>query len=259
MVGGVAALSGAYFLGPRLGRFHQKLDGTWETKDIPGHNTVLAATGVFILFFGFFPFNGASGYNIAAADVGAGRPTGADTTGRVVVVTLLAGAAGGLTMLGAGKLHLKHWDLPFAMNGVLAGMVSVCAGANYFDPWAAVVVGVSAQGIFFGLSRLLERFRIDDPLEAAPLHFGAGMWGLIMVGFFANPEYMRDHCGWADCDAAAACAYKLGGDRFGCLQKCAQDTTQGHCARGGVFFGGDGTTLGPPSTFCGNTVVVAVG
>lgn len=118
MVGGSAALSGAWILGPRIGRFvFDKPSNTWISHPIPGHNTVLAATGVFILWFGFFPFNAASGFTIVG--------DGLVQVGRVATVTALAGSAGSITLLFVGFFlrEGKTLDLGLSMNGLLAGMV----------------------------------------------------------------------------------------------------------------------------------------
>jgi Amt family ammonium transporter len=113
---------------------------------------------------------------------------GVVTTGRVVVVTTLAGGAGGLALLAVGKAWHGIWDLGSAMNGVLGGLVSVCAGCNVVDVWAGIVIGGSGAVVMFFAGLLLERLRVDDPLGAAPMHLGAGLWGLVVgPGLFGNP------------------------------------------------------------------------
>merc|ERR1711884_275265 len=101
MVGGIAAFTGAWILGPRIGRFeYNEETKTWTSCPIPGHNSVLAATGTFILWFGFFPFNAAAGGNIVG--------DGLIQAGRVATVTALAGAAGCLTLLCVGVFLRKE-------------------------------------------------------------------------------------------------------------------------------------------------------
>ena len=188
MVGGIAAFTGAWILGPRIGRFeHDEATGAWISRRIPGHNSVLAATGTFILWFGFFPFNAAAGGNIVGE--------GLAQAGRVATVTALAGAAGCLTLLLVGIRFRKEStiDLGLSMNGLLAGMVTTCSGVGYYDPWVGILAGSTGALVYYGMAWVMEfRWRIDDPLGAAPLHLGPGAWGMIMVAFCANPAYLED-------------------------------------------------------------------
>jgi ammonia channel protein AmtB len=204
MVGGIAAFSGAWILGPRIGRFeHDEATDAWSSHPIRGHDSVLAATGTFILWFGFFPFNAASGMNIVGE--------GLLQTGRVVTVTALGGASGCLTLLFYGIYFTKekNIDLGLSMNGLLGGMVATCSGVGYYDPWVGLVVGSTGSLVYYALAWFMEfKLRIDDPLGAAPLHLGCGAWGMIMAGFFANSAYVVDP------------------------------------KHAGIFYGGDGTQLG---------------
>jgi len=119
-VGGMAALVGATILGPRIGRFTKdEATGKTISNKIPGHNLVLSALGGFILWFGFFAFNGGSGYDIVGE--------GAIITGRVAVVTCLGGATGAITMLMYIKYRDGTWDMMMCMNGLLAGMIATCS------------------------------------------------------------------------------------------------------------------------------------
>uniref|UniRef100_A0A7S1D705 Ammonium transporter n=1 Tax=Cyclophora tenuis TaxID=216820 RepID=A0A7S1D705_CYCTE len=203
MVGGGAAFAGAWVLGPRLGRYTFDPDTNKYTLNaIPGHNAVLAATGGLLLFLGFFPFNAGSGLNIVGDQ--------AVVTGRIAIVTALAGAGGGMVMLWLGMWYRKCCDLSYCMNGVLSGMVSVCSGCNTFQPWAGLFVGATGSLVFFAMATAMEhpRVRIDDPLGASALHFGAGAWGMLMVGFLGDSDLIGDK------------------------------------ALSGILYGGDGTTLG---------------
>jgi len=185
LVGGAAAMSGAYFLGPRMGKFVLNQEtGKIEAVEIPGHNAVLAALGTLLLWFGFFPFNAGAGYAVAGEQ-------GAIATGRAVVVTVLAAASGAVTLLLFGLWRFGSWDLAFAMNGLLGGMVATCSGVNVYDSWIAVCIGVLGAIGFYIQAWLSENYlRIDDPLNAAALHMGSGIVGMISVGFFANPDYV---------------------------------------------------------------------
>lgn len=183
LVGGAAAMSASIFLGPRIGRFkYDENTKKWETIEIPGHNAVLAALGTFILWVGFFAFNGAACGAFFCPDY--------TTTGRIVVVTTLTGVSGSLFLLFFGAWYYKYWDMKLAMNGLLAGMVASCSGVNVYDPWAAVVVGIVGAFSYFVQNYLWEYvLHIDDPVGAAPLHMGAGIAGLLCVGFLAQSDY----------------------------------------------------------------------
>lgn len=134
-VGGAAAMAGSYFLGPRIGKYVKNEEtGKLEPVEIPGHNLVIAALGGFILWFGFFPFNTGAAANVVGFDA-------LVQTGRIAVVTTLAGATGAFTLLLYGRFRLKVWDMMLALNGLLAGMVATCSGVNAYEPPIALVVG----------------------------------------------------------------------------------------------------------------------
>lgn len=180
-------MAGAWIIGPRLGRFtYDESTKKWRSNPIPGHNAVLAATGTFILWFGFFPFNAASGFAIVG--------DGFAQVGRVVTVTALAGASGCLTLLGVGFYFHdgKIIDLGLSINGLLSGMVATCAGVGYYDAWAGIPVGITGALSCYAFALLLEKLRIDDPVGAAPVHLAAGGWGLICAAFFSNGAYLSD-------------------------------------------------------------------
>ncbi|KAL7568902.1 hypothetical protein ACA910_015549 [Epithemia clementina (nom. ined.)] len=186
LVGGAAAMAGAWILGPRIGRFVQnEQTGEWQAVEIPGHNAVLAALGTLVLWFGFFPFNAGAGYAVASnADI--------VTTGRAVVVTNLAAASGGCALLFYGVLRNGVWDPAFAMNGLLGGMVASCSGVNVFDTWSAIIVGIlGALGFYVQVWVFETKLRIDDPLNASPLHMGSGIMGMLAVGFLAMTRWLR--------------------------------------------------------------------
>jgi len=150
---------------------------------IPGHSTTLAVLGVLILWFGFFAFNGGSSYTIAGSDA-------FNATGRAVVVTTLGGAFGGMTTMIWGYLVTKTWNLEWVINGLLAGMVATCSGANALEPWAGIIVGVlGAVGCQLQVLLFEHILFIDDPLNASAVHLGAGAVGMLFVAFMANPDY----------------------------------------------------------------------
>lgn len=169
-VGGWAALMGAIIVGPRIGKFGP--DG--KPRAIPGHNMVLAITGVFILFVGWFGFNPGSQL---AADV---------EVPRIAVNTLVAGAAGGVAAMIVSWMKFKKPDVSFAGNGILGGLVSITAGAWALDGFMSVVAGFIGGIIVTFSVLLLERLRVDDPVGAVSVHGVCGAWGTIAVGLFAN-------------------------------------------------------------------------
>jgi ammonium transporter, Amt family len=171
-VGGWAALVAAIIIGPRLGKFGA--DG--KPRAIPGHSLVLAITGVFILFVGWFGFNPGSEL---AADI---------EVPRVAVNTMMAAAGGGVTALFTSWFVFKKPDVSMVGNGILAGLVAITAGAGALDGWMSTVAGL-VGGVIVVFSVLgIEKLRIDDPVGAVSVHGVCGAWGTIAVGLFANPN-----------------------------------------------------------------------
>ena len=168
-VGGWAALAGAVVLGPRLGRY---VNGS--IKAVPGHSLPLATIGVFMLWLGWFGFNGGSVLN---ANPG--------TVSLVLVTTNLAAAAGALSAMGVSWVVQRKPDLTMVLNGCLAGLVAVTAGADCVTPGAATVIGAMA-GVLVVLAVLgIDRLRIDDPVGAISVHLVNGIWGTLAVGLFS--------------------------------------------------------------------------
>jgi len=171
-VGGWAALVGAVVLGPRVGKFHKN-----GTIPIMGHNLPLATIGVFLLWFGWYGFNGGS---VLSADPG--------PVSFVFVTTTLAAAAGVVGAMTVSWSISKKPDLTMVLNGSLAGLVGITAGADVITPMYAVVIGFIA-GLLVVLSVLFfDRIRIDDPVGAISVHLTCGIWGTLAVGIFSS-EY----------------------------------------------------------------------
>ena len=168
--GGWAALMGAYFLGPRLGKY----DENGNPRAIPGHNIVYTVIGVFILWFGWFGFN--PGSELAADNV----------VVRAAVTTLLAAAAGGCTAALTIWLKTKRLDVAMSANGVLAGLVSITAGTAAMTPLGAVITGAIGGVIVVFSVIFFDRIRIDDPVGAISVHGMCGVWGTLAVGLFAT-------------------------------------------------------------------------
>ena len=172
MTGGVAALVGAAFLGPRIGKFDPT---TGAPRAIPGHSIVLVSLGTLLLFFGWFGFNGGS---VLALD--------GLMIGKVIVTTALAGAAGGAAAGTFTRLQSGKWDVAMMANGMLAGLVGITAGANAVGNAMAVVVGLVA-GVLVVLSvALVDRIGIDDPVGAISVHGTCGILGTLWVGLAAT-------------------------------------------------------------------------
>jgi len=171
-VGGWAALMGAIIVGPRIGKFGP--DG--KPRAIPGHNIIMAITGVFILFVGWFGFNPGSQL---AADI---------EVPRIAVNTLIAGGAGCIAAMIVSWMKFKKPDVSFAGNGLLGGLVSITAGAWALDGYMAVVAGFIGGIIVTFSVLLLDRLRIDDPVGAVSVHGVCGAWGTLAVGLFANGD-----------------------------------------------------------------------
>lgn len=168
--GGFAALAAVIVLGPRRGKYTKE-----GVRPILPHSLPLAAIGVFLLFLGWFGFNGGS---VLSAD-----PEGVS---RVFVTTAMAGFAGGLAAIFASWIVLKKPDLSMGLNGMLAGLVGITAGAGAISPWAAVLVGAIA-GVLVVMSVLFfDKIRIDDPVGAISVHGVCGVWGTLAVGIFGQ-------------------------------------------------------------------------
>lgn len=169
--GGYAALAGVLILGPRLGKY---LPGG-KVKPILGHSMPLATIGVFMLFLGWFGFNGGS---VLSAD-----PV---LVSLVFVTTALAGFAGGIAAAFTSWAVLKKPDLSMALNGILAGLVGITAGADSIMPWWAVVVGAIAGVLVVFSVIIIDKLKIDDPVGAISVHGVCGNWGTIAVGIFGG-------------------------------------------------------------------------
>ena len=172
-VGGWAALVGAYTLGPRLGKYTKN----GEIKPIMGHNMPLATIGVFLLWFGWYGFNGGS---VLSADPGA--------VSFVFVTTTLAAAAGVIGAMGTSWIISKKPDLSMILNGSLAGLVGITAGADCISPMYSVVVGLIAGIVVVVAVIQLDKMKIDDPVGAISVHLACGIWGTLAVGIF-SPDY----------------------------------------------------------------------
>jgi Amt family ammonium transporter len=170
-VGGWGALAGAIILGARRGKFGK--DG--KVHPLPGHSMPLATIGVFLLWLGWFGFNGGS---VLSADP--------KLTSLTLVTTCLAAAAGGIGAMVTAWGLLKKPDHSMVLNGILAGLVGITAGADQMAMGSSIAIGFIA-GILVVLSVLFfDKIRIDDPVGAISVHLVCGIWGTLAVGLFGG-------------------------------------------------------------------------
>lgn len=170
-VGGWAALIAVYLLGPRIGKFNE--NGTPNV--ILGHNMPLAAAGVLILWLGWFGFNGGS---VLSADP--------SETSLVLVTTSLAAAAGGIAAFTFTLFKYKNYDISMFLNGILAGLVGITAGANLMSPTHAIIIGMVAGILVVVSITTLDKLRLDDPVGAISVHLVCGVWGTLAVGLLGS-------------------------------------------------------------------------
>ncbi|XP_043690612.1 ammonium transporter 1 member 1-like [Telopea speciosissima] len=188
LVGGVAGLWGALIEGPRIGRF----DHAGRSVAMRGHSASLVVLGTFMLWFGWYGFNPGSFLQIL-------KPYSTGTfygqwsaVGRTAVTTTLAGCTAALTTLFGKRLMSGHWNVTDVCNGLLGGFAAITAGCSVVEPWAAIICGFVAAWVLIGCNKLAEKFKYDDPLEAAQLHGGCGAWGIIFTALFAREAYVNE-------------------------------------------------------------------
>jgi Amt family ammonium transporter len=173
LTGGVAALAGAMALGPRIGKY----DENGKPQPIPGHSLMLGALGVFILWFGWYGFNGGS--TLAAVD--------ADFASVAVTTTLAAAAGSFAAMMTAWAYPLYGRPDPgLTLNGALAGLVGITAGTANVSNLSAVIIGLVAGVIVVLGIVAIDRMKVDDPVGAIAVHGLCGIWGLLGVGLFES-------------------------------------------------------------------------
>ncbi len=170
-VGGWGALAAIILLGARKGKYTK--DGI---NPIPGHNMPLAAIGVFLLWFGWFGFNGGS---VLSAD-----PVGVSL---VFVTTSLAAAGGAVAAFVINHLLFKTHDLSMVLNGILGGLVGITAGADLMSPGEAIIIGAIAGAIIpVSVVFIDTKLKLDDPVGATSVHLVCGLWGTLAVGLFGS-------------------------------------------------------------------------
>ncbi len=175
MVGGISALIGAWMLGPRIGKFVKDKSGKiTKVNAIPGHNLTAAALGVFILWLGWYGFNGAA-------------CTSVEQLGSVFVTTTIAPALATVTCMIFTWIKYGKPDVSMCLNASLAGLVGITAPCDVTDAFGAIMIGiVSGLLVCFGVWLLDYKLHIDDPVGAVAVHCLNGIWGTLAVGLFAT-------------------------------------------------------------------------
>ncbi len=211
MVGGICALIGAAMLGPRIGKFVKDKDGKiTKVNAFPGHNLPIGCLGVFILWLGWYGFNGAAAVSV-------------EEMGSVFVTTTIAPSIATVVCMIFTWVKYGKPDVSMCLNASLAGLVAITAPCDVTDVFGAIVIGaVSGVLVVFGVWFLDNKLRVDDPVGAVAVHCLNGIWGTIAVGLFATPS-------------APAFARGIGdGVNFGANQ----------IAGAGLFYGGGFKQLG---------------
>ena len=177
MVGGIAALVGAIFLGPRIGKYVKDASGkVVKVNAIPGHSITLGALGVFILWLGWYGFNGAA------------ATTPSELASIFLTTTVAPSVATVTTMLYTWIRNGKP-DVSMCLNASLAGLVGVTAGCDAYDAIGSGIVGIVSGILVVVIVELLDlKLHIDDPVGAVGVHMANGIWGTIAVGLLANPD-----------------------------------------------------------------------
>ena len=176
MVGGLTALIGAALLGPRIGKFVKKDGKVTKVNAFPGHNLVIGALGVFILWFGWYGFNGAAA-------------TTTDQLASIFLTTTIAPAVATVVCMLFTWIKYGKPDVSMCLNASLAGLVAITAPCDVTDCAGSAIIGiVSGLLVVFGVWFLDNVIHVDDPVGAVAVHFCNGLWGTIAVGLFATPD-----------------------------------------------------------------------
>ena len=211
MVGGLCAFIGAWMLGPRIGKFVKNNEGkVVKVNAFPGHNLPIGALGVFILWLGWYGFNGAAA-------------TSVPELGSVFLTTTVAPSVATVVCMIVTWIKYGKPDVSMCLNASLAGLVAITAGCDVTDALGAIVIGgVAGVLVVFGVWLLDHKLHVDDPVGAVAVHLMNGVWGTLAVGLFATPTAPAFARGFGD------------GVTFGANQIMGV----------GLFYGGGFTLLG---------------
>lgn len=204
MVGGISALIGAKILGPRIGKFKKRKDGSIKVHAFPGHNLTIGALGVFILWFGWYGFNGAAAVSV-------------EELGSIFLTTTIAPAIATVVCMIFTWVKYGKPDVSMCLNASLAGLVGITASCDVTDALGAIIIGaVSGVLVVFGVWLLDHKLHIDDPVGAVAVHMLNGIWGTVATGLFATKSAPAFARGYGD------------GVNYGANQICGE----------GLFYGG---------------------
>eukprot|EP00439_Symbiodinium_sp_Y106_P060873 s2896_g9.t1 len=203
LTGGVSALAGTIVLGPRKGRFE-------NPEEFECHNLPLVVLGTFALWFGWYGFNPGSTLGMHTGDTGA-------MAAQVAMNTTLSAATGGITVFLLRYAILKKYDVGGLCNGILAGLVSITAGCGNVECGSAFAIGLLGAFVYQGSSMLLQKLKIDDPVDASPVHGFCGIWGALAAGLFDWGKGVDHYHGWSGfgckpvSDTDSTCMTGIGG------------------------------------------------
>lgn len=185
MTGGVGALVGAIIAGPRAGRFANP-----DSEDFDPHSLPLIVLGTLILWFGWYGFN--CGSTLGMSDTSTGM-----MAATVAMNTTIAAATGGLTVFVLRLCLLKKYDIAGFCNGILAGLVSITAPCGNVTSSTAFVIAVIGGLLYQGMSMLLKKLKVDDPIDAFAVHGACGAWGTMAAAFFDWGAPFNNYHGWS--------------------------------------------------------------
>ena len=176
--GGWALLAAILIIGPRDGRYQE--DG--KIKVIPASNIPLVVLGAFLLWIGWFGFNGGSVGSIASKE-------SADAVALTILNTNTAGLAGAIIAGIIMYLRYKLFDITMILNGALGGLVAITAGADQFDIYSPILIGIIAGALVVFAVPIFDKFKLDDPVGALSVHLVNGIWGTLAVGIFSDHSF----------------------------------------------------------------------
>jgi len=227
MVGGWSGLVGAYYLGPRDQRFEEKKSKVLDRQFKLGHNVAMQAMGTLILWFGWYGFN-------CGSTLGAQGLMG--LASKVAVNTTLAACSGGIAVACLERYVGGIWCVPAICNGVLAALVSVTAPCAVIKPGVAIPIGFIGGMLCYASSKLLERLKIDDPLDAFSVHGACGAWGVISIGIFAYDSDDIAFAGYSDAVVGLSQGHRLGLQVLAVVAIAAWTIVNGLVIFGGLSF-----------------------
>jgi len=204
LTGGVSGLAGTIVLGPRKGRFV-------NPEEFEPHNLPLVVFGTFALWFGWYGFNPGSTLGMSDGATGA--------LAAQVAMNTIAAATGGITVFLLRYIILRKYDVGGLCNGILAGLVSITAPCGNIECGSAFAVGFIGALVYQGSSMLLQKLKIDDPVDASPVHGFCGIWGVLAAGLFDWGKGFDHFHGWSGwgcmTDDSGACQTGINGSALG--------------------------------------------